>query len=211
MRRIRQTRHLVLVIGLGLAAVAGLLWWMNCRAAAVQASARSLVATTSPIEDSGIAVSWASTTPYSTVLDDESQTWPITEHHVTVTFSANSIGENSIAVFTFTPQTSPTVPPMSLSSYFYDLSGVFSGTDIRVSLKADYDIVLQYDPSELGDVEENTLRFYNFDVFWNRWEQQATSIDVDNNTVSCTTRQTGQFALAGYGYQVFLPIVVREY
>jgi hypothetical protein len=205
----RQTQHLVLVVGLGLAAVFGLLWWMNRYAPAVQASA-NLPVMASTAGMGSISASWTTTTPDSTVLDDESQTWTITLHHVVITFAANSIGENSIAVFTFTPQTSPTVPLVLPSSHFYDLSGVYSGTTIRVSLLTDYDLALQYNPSELGGAKENTLRFYYYDPL-KGWTAETTTVDADKDTAYCTTRRTGQFALAGYSDQLFLPIVLRNY
>ena len=78
-------------------------------------------------------------------------------------------------------------------------------------MASDYEIALQYDPSELSCAKEHSLRMYNFDVFFGDWMPETTSVDTGNKIVNCTTRQTGQFALGGYSDQMFLPTVLRNH
>jgi hypothetical protein len=111
-------------------------------------------------------------------------------------------------VFTFTPLISHAEPPTALSTYFFDLRGVYSLTGKPASMDYDYYITLEYDPSELGGAKESSLQFYFYHV--NSWDKQTTAIDTDANVVTCTTWRTGLFALAGYSEQIFLPLVLRE-
>jgi hypothetical protein len=203
------TRHLLLVVGLGLAAAAALLLWVCLNAPAMRAAEKVPVAASPTLQD-GVWASWASTTPTSTTVTKAYKQWPIEEYGITVTFPANALGSTLTAVFTFTPKTGHADPPTSLSSYFFDLRGIYSSTGGNVSMNNEYYIALEYDPSELGGAEERSLQFYSYDIFGEQWEPEMIAIDVGRDTITCTTLQTGLFCLAGYGDQIFLPIVQRS-
>ena len=207
MRKSTPIQRLALVMGLGLAAVAGLLRWTGQRVSTVQASVH-LAAAVPAIGYGAIAASWSSTTPVTTtVVGATGAVWPIQGHPVTVTFPAASfIGT---AIFTFTPQTGDSSGPLARSFYFLDLRGVNTVNGDPVSV-GEYEIALQYDPSELGGAQEHSLGMYNFDVFYGRWVLETTFVGTAENTVYCTTRQTGLFALGGYSDQAFLPAVLRN-
>ena len=91
-------------------------------------------------------------TPVTTTIGISGGVWTIPNNPVTVTFPERSV--DFPVVFTFAPKTGHSPAPPGRSSYHFDLRGVYSGTTTEVSMKRDYEVAVQYDPSELDGADE---------------------------------------------------------
>jgi hypothetical protein len=203
-RKQSARHHLLLATGLALVAVAGLLWWTGKHAPAAQAlTAAPLRAV--PIHEDGIGAAWASFDPTSTlVLKSHVTPWEIKGYGVAITFYWSSLGGD--AVFTFTPQADIELSPPEIPSYAFSLVGTYVHGGGNAAIQVPISIALTYEHAEIKDVQERTLTFFHYDEFRDMWLAQDSRVDATENTVACSTRQTGLFTLAGYRHQVSLPI-----
>jgi hypothetical protein len=205
----RKAGTLILAAGLASALVAVLLWLAGERGLPVQATGQDPVDST-PADANG-PTGWCPGTVVQ-FIPEAGAVWDIPQCGVVITFPVRCFWNADGAVFTFTPQADLAFPPpLSSTPYFFELSGTYSnypGGDGTVSLLHEIYIQLDYDPVNLGYVDESTLSLYQYSSIFG-WGKLEGKIDKLENWVWVMTVRTGTFGLGGYAGQAFMPVLYR--
>ncbi|MBN1643156.1 MAG: hypothetical protein JXA09_18125 [Anaerolineae bacterium] len=198
--------HTCLAIALAAAAIAAALWYAGAHAAPTGAVAHAAAPVATQAD-----CPWPATTPLTTVITWEPYTWAIASHGVTITFGPNYLFGDQQVIVTFAPQCEAApVASALIASYPFSLTAAYLN-GAPVSFGNDYEIALHYDSAYIGEIDEETLRFYYYDTLApsKGWLAQSSTVDPVHDLAECTTRQTGLFALGGYHARVFLPLLLR--
>lgn len=228
MTRWHAWRRTGLGVGLAFAAVAVLLWSVGGRVSAggatrplspSPASARPLP----PAWGDDRALGWGYTSPVTKfVSQDDVTRWDeelFSLYNVVITFPAHLFSNDLGAVFTFTPESGYTfTAPMTSLDRFFRLDGEYvypQGMQAQVSFNWGKwpEIEWHYqDPGDLAGIQESTLKLYWYLGFpgGRFWKVQQGTVDMENNTARFQMESTGVFGFAGYGGQLYLPIVARS-
>ena len=210
-------RRLLVTIGLALVALVLLLSWSAVEGSGVQApSHKPEVEPSQMWQDFGVA--WASMDiTYTKDVTSAGYVWEIDDNDITLTFQLNSVSNpEPTTVFTFTPQSGDTLPSPLIGSYFYHLDGMLYW-GAPVSIDQPYTITLHYQESDLNGARENSLQLY-YQVIETAPDVITTWVPVDNitvdpaqNIIQGSTRTLGRFAVGGYAFQTYIPLVTRNY
>ena len=210
-------------VGLALGLLAAMLWWMGGQTTKAQAlGGESSLSPGDPIPNlryDAVGPAWGSTVPVSRAISVlEMSTilvWPIPQYGVTVTFPAGWLGPlASDVVMTFTPELAAPLPaPVSPTSYFFDLRGVYA-LGGEVSLSKAITVEVKLDQPGLGPAIESSLRAFFSCCNQTNWvaietRNGSSQIDLAADIFRLITKSLGHVGVGGYHSQSFLPIVLR--
>lgn len=216
-----QTRtsfyRLLVTIGLAIVTLVLLLSWGAAQKSTVQALGHEPEAVKPEIwHDFGVA--WASmNVTHTPTVTKAGYVWSIDENDITITFQENTVSgfTDPKAVFTFTPLSGYEFPPPLLGSYVFELEGRYDWGG-SISIGEPYSVALQYQVSSLNGATEGSLQFYY--QYVQTSPRITTWIPADNSTVDpqqnliwCSGNETGIFAVGGYAFQTFIPLVSKNH
>ncbi len=210
------TYRLLVTIGLAFVILVILLSWSAAQGGSVQALSHEPEAEPSEVwQDFGVA--WASMDiTYTENVTKAGYVWAIDDNDITITFQYNSVSNlEPTTVFTFTPQSGDTFPSPLIGSHFFRLDGTLDW-GAPVSINQPYTITLHYQESDLNGALENSLQFYYETIHTSppmtTWTPIDTSIvDPAQNIIQCSTPLLGRFAVGGYAFQTYIPLISKNY
>ena len=210
--------RLLVTIGLAFVTLVLLLSWSAAQRGSVRALSHEPEAGKSEVwQDFGVA--WASmNVTHTPIVTKAGYVWSIDENDIIITFQENTVFSDygdPKAVFTFTPLSGYEFPQPLLGSYVFELEGTYDWGG-SISLREPYSVALHYQVSSLNGATEGSLRFYYQDVQTSphitTWVAADNStVDPEQNLIWCSTNRTGIFAVGGYAFQTYIPLVSKNY
>jgi len=83
-----------------------------------------------------------------------------------------------------------------IGDYVYDYTAVRSGETVS-SFNKSVALTFIYTDEQIGDLDESTFGIYYWDASSSEWIKMTTSVDKNNNTLTCSTDYFTYFAILG--------------